>query len=313
MGIFKKKQPDVPRRRRETSEEGGGRATEADLAERYAFRRNRTLTGSASSQVSSTSEANAQLKSPRAKAHELAQKRRHLGVVFLLVIAGAAGLFFLIYQFTSGVVVRAQDVTMRLDPVYEKTIQEYLSRQPIERLRFLLNEAALAEYMRVQTPEVSDIHVEGASGFGVSTFVVTMRQPIAGWSIRGQQQYVDNSGTAFGRNYFAEPQVQIVDNSGIELDPGQAVASNRFLGFVGRVVGQAKAQGYDVAQVIIPSGTTRQVEVRLKGVGYPIKFSVDRAAGVQVEDMARSLRWLSGRGITPQYLDVRVSGKAFYK
>lgn len=311
MGIFKKKQYDVPRRRRETREDG--RATDAELADRYAFRRNRTLTGSASSQVSSISEANAQLQSPRAKAHELVQKRRHLGLILLLVMVGAAGLFFLIYQFTAGVIVRAQDVTTQLDPVYEETIQEYLSQQPIERLRFLLNENALTEYLHTRTPEVSGIHVEGMAGFGASRFIITLREPIAGWNIKGQQQYVDKTGTAFGRNYFAQPEVQIIDNSGIQLDPGQAVASNRFLGFVGRVVGQAKEQGYEVQQVIIPTGTTRQVEIRLKDVPYPIKFSVDRAAGVQVEDMARSLRWLSGRGITPQYLDVRVSGKAFYK
>lgn len=310
MALFSKKQPDAPRRRREAATE---RASESSLAQRYAFQRNRTFTGSASPNVTSSNEANSQLKSPRVQAHELVRKRRHIGLVLFLVLAGAAGLFVLISQFTAGVVVRGQDITMQLDPIYERTIQEYLSKQPIERLRFLLNEETLNRYLQAAAPEISDVQVQGAAGFGKSEFVVTMRRPIAGWAMHGQQQYVDNTGTAFGRNYFETPKVQIVDNSGIPVNAGQAVASNRFLGFVGRVVGLAKGQGYVAQQVIIPTGTTRQVEVRLEGVPYPIKFSVDRPAGEQVEDMARSLQWLSGHGITPQYLDVRVSGKAFYK
>ena len=134
-----------------------------------------------------------------------------------------------------------------------------------------------------------------------------------GGVIRGVQQYVDASGTSFLRNHFATPKVQIVDNSGIQVEAGQAVASNQFLGFVGRVVGLSNAQGHTVTQVIIPQNTTRQIELRLQDVGYPIKLSIDRPAGEQIEDMSRALGWLKGRNLNPGYLDVRVSGRAFYK
>lgn len=309
MALFSKKQTNIPKRREVTH----GRITEENLSDKYAFRRNRTLTGSMSSQVMSTNETGAQLKSSRVQAHELVKKRRHLGGILFLVLGTVVVLLALIYQFTAGVVVKAQDVSMQLDVTYEKAIQEYFSKQPIQRLRFLLNEEALGGYLRTVTPEVASVKNDGNAGFGKSAFIVTMRTPIAAWKINGDQQYVDTTGTAFSRNYFTTPPVQIVDNTGVEVTTGQAVASNRFLGFVGRVVGFAKTSGYSVQQVIIPAGTTRQVELRLEGVGYPIKFSVDRGAGGQVEDMVRSLRWFSGRNIAPKYLDVRVSGKAFYQ
>ena len=309
MALFsKKKQTDAPRRRQGAPE----RATDASLAERYAFQRNRTLTGSASSSVSSTNETGAQLKSPRVHAHELVHKRRRIGVTLLGVFAICLFLFVLVYEFTASVVVRTKDASVTLDPIYEKTIQEYLGKQPIERLRFALDEKRLSGFLQEKAPEVAGITTEGAAGFGRSSFIITLREPTAGWNVNGAQQYVDNTGTAFGRNYYDAPKVQIVDNSGVPTGAGP-VASNRFLGFVGRVVGLAKGQGYLAQEVIIPSGTTRQVELKLEGVQYPVKFSVDRGAGEQVEDMARSIRWLTGRGITPQYLDVRVSGKAFYK
>jgi hypothetical protein len=58
---------------------------------------------------------------------------------------------------------------------------------------------------------------------------------------------------------------------------------------------------------------TREVDIRLDGVGYPVRFSVDRPAGEQVEDMDRAMTWLNVQDKKPEYLDIRVSRRAFYK
>jgi cell division septal protein FtsQ len=313
MSLFAKKQPDVPRRRQDGVSSTPERATESSLSERYAFRRNRTITGSASSNVVSTNESNAQLKSSRVQAHDLAQQRQQLVGVLSVVLLGVVVLASLVFQFTAQVAVRTSDVSRSLAPEYATAVDDYLSRQPIERLRFLLREDALTDYLQSVTPEVESITSIGYGGLGKSVFVVEMRRPIAGWSIRGSQQYVDTSGVSFASNYYDKPQVQVVDNSGIQVEAGQAVASNQFLSFVGRVVGLANAKQYTVTQVTIPQGTTRQIELKMKDVAYPIKLSVDRPAGEQVEDMARSIAWLQSHKVTPQYLDVRVSGRAFYR
>jgi hypothetical protein len=313
MSLRSKKQPNIPRRRQDVSSSTSERATEKSLEERYAFRRNRTLTGSASSQVVSTNESNGQLKSARVQAHELVRKRRHIGGILFVVLLGTITLFSLVFQFTAQVVVRTSDVTRELGPTYGRAIDDYLARQPIERLRFMLREDALNDYMQTVTPEIESVSVDGFGGFGKSNFVLEMRRPIASWSIRGTQQYVDASGTSFAFNYYSSPKVQIVDNSGVQVDAGQAVASNQFLGFVGRVVGLASARQYIVTQVIIPQGTTRQIELRLQDVAFPIKLSVDRPAGEQIEDMSRSMTWLKSHTVNPEYLDVRVSGRAFYR
>jgi len=314
MALFSKKPPAEAPRRRQPTHGVDTRASETSLEERYAFKRNRTLTGSASSQVVSTNESNAQLKSPRVQAHELTKSRRHIGAILFLVLAIAAVLYGLIFQFTANVVVKAQsNVPATLDVSYAQAIQSYLSSQPTQRLRFMINTNQLNEYVQTKTPEVASVKVDGSAGFGKTQFIVTMREPIVGWSINGRQQYVDSSGTSFDRNYFVSPAVQVVDNSGVQVQAGQAIASNRFLGFVGRAVGLAKAGGYKATQVIIPAGTTRQVELRLDGLGYPIKLSIDRGVGEQIEDMARAIRWLGAHGTKPEYLDVRVSGEAFYR
>ncbi|HTJ73457.1 MAG TPA: hypothetical protein VL481_02610 [Verrucomicrobiae bacterium] len=311
MALFsRKKQTDVPRRRQAAFRD---EERKDDFDERYTFRRNRTITGSTSSQITSPGELNAQIKSPRAQAHELTRQRRHIGATLLLVLASAGVLFFLVSQFTAGAVVRATDVSIQLDTTYATLIDSYLSAQPLERLRFMTDTNHLVQYVQAKAPEVAGITLDGSAGLGKSTFVLTLREPTVGWTINGRQQYVDNTGTAFARNYFTTPAVQVVDKSGIQVEAGQAIASNRFLGFVGRAVALTKLQGFAVTQVIIPEGTTRQVALQLHGIRYPIKLSIDRGVGEQVEDMARAVRWLKAHGKSPQYLDVRVSGEAFYR
>jgi len=313
MALFsKKKQDDAPRRRQANFlDEENKESREFD--ERYSFKRNRTLTGSSSSQISSPGESSAQIKSPRVQAHELARQRRHIGATLLLVLVGSGLLYFLVSQFTATAIIQASDMSSNLDPSYAKTIDDYLSSQPLERFRFVTNVEHLGEYLQSKSPEIASIAIDGSAGLGKSVFTVTLRHPIVGWSINGKQEYVDNSGTSFAHNYFAAPAVQVVDKSGIQVQAGQAIASNRFLGFVGRAVGLTKNQGFTVVQVIIPEGTTREVELQLQGISYPIKLSIDRGVGEQVEDMARAVHWLQTHGQTPQYLDVRVSGEAFYR
>jgi hypothetical protein len=311
MALFsRKKQADIPRRRQAAFRD---EERKDDFDERYTFRRNRTITGSTSPQIASSGELNAQIKSPRAQAHELTRQRRHIGATLLLVLAGAGVLFFLVSQFTAGAAVRATDVSIQLDSNYATIIESYLTSEPLERLRFMTDTNHLTQYVQAKAPEVANVTLDGSAGIGKSTFVFTLREPTVGWTINGEQQYVDTTGTAFTRNYFTTPAVQVVDKSGVQVEAGQAIASNRFLGFVGRAVALAKQQGFIVTQVIIPEGTTRQVALQLHGLRYPIKLSIDRGVGEQVEDMARAVRWLKARGLSPQYLDVRVSGEAFYR
>jgi len=306
----KKSKANAPRRRQEPQQ----RATNDELTERYSFQRNRTLTGSSSSRISSPNEGGAQLKSPRVHVHHLADTRRRIGGVLGIVLLVSLGLYLLISQFTAKVAVSVKDTPQTsVQELYEPIIQDYFGQHPIERLRFLASSEELTKYVQTKAPEVETIDLEPSSNFATSHVVIKARQPITGWTINGSQQFVDASGTAFSRNYFTAPGVQIVDNSGVPVTSGQAVASNRFLGFVGRLVGFSQKRGYTVEQVIIPSGTTRQIELKIKDIPYHIKCSIDRPAGEQAEDLDRSIKYLQQRGMTPAYVDIRVSGKAFYR
>lgn len=312
MGLFKKKSKDAPRRRRFV--EGDTRESASINHQQHIFQRNRTLTGSISNNLSTTHHRT-DLESPRTQAHHLALQRQKIGGVLLIVVAIATLVLYLLFQFTARATVVVSDAAFssKVDKtIYEKAINDYLGKNPVERLRFALNKTNLNSYLTEKLPEVDDLSRVEFGAIGESTYALTMRRPVAGWMINNKQYFVDSKGMAFDRNYYANPGVEIIDQSGIGVQQGLAVASNRFLSFVGRVVALSKTNGFIVQQAIIPADTTRQLEIRLKDVAPLVKLSIDRPVGEQVEDMSRSLNYLSSHGLAPGYIDVRVSGKAFY-
>ena len=314
MAIFRKKtDTDVPRRR-QVSE--GVRESAVSSTDQQTFRRNRTLTGSTSDAISSSEHAQADMLSGRSHAHRLAHVRRRIGSLLVFIIGGIIVSFWLLTQLTAQVTITFTDTSInnvQNTSKYQQAINDYLGINPFARLRFLLDTEDLTKYMNAKVAEVDSVQSAQMGTIGETTFSLVMRKPVAGWKLGDKQYYVDAKGVAFEKNYFESPAVQIVDESGAALSQGTLIASNQFLGFVGRVVALSKARGYTVTDAILPAGTTRQLDIKLSGVVPIIKLSIDRPAGEQVEDMARAVAYLKSQGRTPEYIDVRVSGKAFYK
>jgi hypothetical protein len=273
------------------------------------FRRNRTMSGVRRDTMDPSH-------STRSQVHHLTTKRRRVGGIFLLVLLGIGVLTLIITQLTARVIVAgsSEPLTTTIDAdAYEKVINDYLGVNPVGRFRFALDQNGLSQFAAGVTPEVASIKQSGATNVVETRFIMTFRRPVAGWQINGHQYYVDNQGIVFEKNYYETPTLQIIDESGISPEQGSAVASARLLSFVGRVVAQAEEGNYEVTEAILPVGTTRQLEIRLKDVPSLVKLSIDRGAGEQVEDMIRVLRHLNSKGLSPGYVDVRVAGRAFYQ
>lgn len=315
MKLLQKKQQS-PNRRSSSPVSREGRASVNDLNARYAFRRNRTLTGSLSSDVSSVNEHRSELKSPRVQTHHLRKHRRRLFLLMVGVILAAAALGWLVFQSIAGVAIAVDTPIASAEPGrYEQSVQNYLNARPFERNRKTINTESLALYLQDNgSPEVIAARVDPApAGFGVSRIALTMRKPLVSWQTGSSRLYVDGTGAAFTRNYFAEPSVQVIDETGIQAVNNQVLASDRFLGFIGRMVGRLQDQGLVVSKVVLPANTTRQLQLSIADTSYPLRVSIDRPAGAQAEDIARSIRYLASKGVTPEYIDVRVEGKAYYR
>jgi hypothetical protein len=281
----------------------------------YVFRRSRTLTGSASSEIAVPAARRGQLKTDRLKLHELKAHRRRLlrmlGVV--LLILGTLG-FMLANFIVSPAIVATQPSSKQLtEKAYQDSMFAYFADHPLERFGFLLNDATLEAHLKNQHTELTSIAVERDWYGGNVRIDVFFRQPLLVWKTGQQQFYVDNQGIAFTYNHFAEPAVAVTDQTGLPPDQSGAVASTRFIRFLGRMVGAVNdyKKGKVIAVIIPPS--TRQIDLKLEGRDYPIKTNSDRDPLQQAEDVATALTRLDERGVKPQYVDLRVAHRAYYK
>lgn len=281
----------------------------------YVFRRSRTLTGSASTEVTAPAAKRGQLKTDRLKLHELKAHRRKilrmLGVVSLIL----ACLAFMLANFILTPNIVAVQTGTKQPPTqgYQESMYSYFADHPLERFGFLLNDSGLESHLKNKHTEVASLAVERDWYGGNVRVGVFFRQPLLVWKTGQQQFYVDNQGIAFTYNHFAEPTVAVTDQTGLPPDQSGAVASTRFIRFLGRMVGAVNdyKKGKVVAVIIPPS--TRQIDLKLEGREYPIKTNSDRDPLQQAEDIATALTHLDQKGIKPQYVDLRVAHRAYYK
>jgi len=252
----------------------------------------------------------------RTRSQELINHRRRISVIIFFIITIILLLAFSITQLTGKSTLVINTVSMKKNPTlaeYDASFKEFLNSNPLYRVRALLDENSLDNYMSINRPEILSITDIGKHSFFETAYKVNFRKPVARWQIYETVYYVDSFGKAFERNYFEEPDLNIIDNSGIKLDKGEAVVSNKFLRFVGRLVDEALDKGYFITEATIPPETTREINIKLRGRALYIKMAVDRDISNQIEDMSNTLLYLDKNGIQPSYIDIRISGKAFYK
>ena len=102
-------------------------------------------------------------------------------------------------------------------------------------------------------------------------------------------------------------QAKIVD----EDNRGQI--STRMRNYIALLERDLRDLGYNVTQVVLPTGTSRELYVDLEGKKVYLKVNLDRDTAVTAEDADRTIRYLEERGLEATYIDVRVEGKAYYK
>lgn len=281
----------------------------------YVFRRSRTLTGTTSAQVAPSAEKRGQLKTDRLKAHERHQRRQRLFKIAVGVGCLGAFVWYLGAMFiVTPTIATIKGVNAPAVATYQKSITDVLNATMFQHFGFLLKPEVLQAELKQKHAELRSVGVSRTWYGGNVVFDLTFRKPILVWQTGGERFYVDDQGVAFKYNHYAEPAVVVTDESGIAPEStGGAVASSRFISFLGQLVGAINQ--YDkgrVTAIIIPT-STREINLRLEGREYPIKTHIDRDPLEQAEDVASALAYLDSKGVQPAYLDVRVPHKAFYK
>ncbi len=278
------------------------------------FRRSRTLTGSVSSRVRAANEDGSHLRSPRLHEHDLRSRRRKISGILVASLGVAAGLVWLLDQLIVTPSIHYQPATAHADTArYTTIVEKYFNDRPLERFQFVLNPNTFSAYMVEEAPELSSAVITGSEGLASHDVLLGVRQPIALWQINDRHYYVDGSGVSFERNLLSAPRISVKDETGLPATSQQIVASTKMMRFIGRVVDVVSARIAPVDEVVIPPATLKEVDIIVKNRPYRIRLNIDRDPVEQANDVIATLQHLDARAISPQYIDARVSGRAFYK
>ncbi|MDO4871878.1 MAG: hypothetical protein Q4A27_00380 [bacterium] len=252
--------------------------------------------------------------SERLENRKLVVRRRKI-TGFLFALFAVSGLVLIILsQFVSTVGVKdvaGKAISKAGD--YSAKIEEYYARQPIERIRSYLNVNNLLTNLQADFPEIKNIEKISMVGFGKYTFELEFRKPVASWSANDKTLYVDDSGTSFETNYFEAPELTVSDESNFETNSGAVIASNSFISFIGKAVSAANLRGIKITKITIPALSVRQVNIMVEGVNYSIKMLTTESPEGQVANLATAINYFNNKRISPEYLDLRVEGKGYYK
>lgn len=242
------------------------------------------------------------------------RRRKMTGFFVALAVVSGLILAFLI-QFVASFSVVNYDGGQELSnaPDYVSKIEEYYSAQPIERIRSYLNKENLLDFIQKSHPEVEEIESLAVSGLSKYIFKVRFRKPVASWSAGNKKLYVDANGVSFEKNFYSEPDLTVSDESGIQASSGKTVASSAFIGFVGKLVSAADSQGVKITKISIPAQSLRQVQVFVDDVSYPAKMLISESAEGQMANFLKAINYFSKNNLAPEYIDLRIEGKGYYK
>ncbi len=251
--------------------------------------------------------------SERSENQKLVIRRRKLGAFFVILAIFISLISIFLFQFISKVSVVSNESKSQNLSKYEKSVEEYLNINPSERILSNLNKNALLESLQKDYPEVLSISDIKFNGLTLYKIYLDFRKPVASWLVDGKEFFVDSEGVSFNINNFEKPSLNIIDDSGAIVSNGKNVASSSFFSFIGKLVSAANKQGLEVSKIRIPPLSLRQVEVSVKGVSYFARMSTADSVEGQIINFKKAIEYFGTHKISPNYIDLRIEGKGYYK
>ncbi len=210
--------------------------------------------------------------------------------------------------------------TVHRDPkTYQAGIEEIWKKSPFNRTKLTVSTDKIEQEISDQFAELSSIQIE-LPLLGKRPYIrITSAQPaIELVSVNGSF-YVDNAGLVLARTSdLSKNQLDslavVRDESGLSAEPGKIIMSAAQVEFLQKLYAQLRAESVVVSSIILPKTAANQADLRVDGQSYYVKFSLDSDPRQAVGTYLAAKKKLEAESIKPaEYMDVRISEKAFYK
>jgi hypothetical protein len=240
------------------------------------------------------------------KERQVKRKRFVKYVVIVMFI------FIIWLQRISGVAVEPSLKSTSLDIKIQQAHQDYFNQE--SRWYFSLNRDKYVEYIenKVDSFDVWSIK------YNFLTKDITIqgkpRQGSLRWQSQGIQYLVDANGVIFSSEDNKTAKLPLViDPKNVDTSKQRTVTYKRFVTFVNVLDETWKKNGFKPKNYSV-SDDLKRVDCYFDDKPYSIYINTNEEPGFQVDDAKKVIDHLSKNNQQPtQYIDVRVSGKAFWK
>lgn len=205
----------------------------------------------------------------------------------------------------------------RSDEVYSDFVAQLLGKSVLNKSKLTFNSNSLVESLQQQFPEVDS---------AIVTLPLLGRKPIVRIAVSSPafilatsqgSYYVNDKGLPLVRVSEVEKQPEnvsiITDETGLPIKTGKQVLTTDTVSFISQLLEQLKATKTSHESITLPL-EANEVQVKLIGVPYAVRFNSLLDARTQVGTFIAVKQRLEGKGETPEeYIDVRVEERAYYK
>lgn len=210
--------------------------------------------------------------------------------------------------------------TVHRDPkAYQDGVQAIWKQSLLNRTKLTVSTSAIRQDILSQFGELSAVHIEFPLLGRRPTVLLTPTQPALQFITSNGSFYVDANGKTLARttdllqNELKDvPTVQ--DETGVIAEPGKGIIPASQALFLGQLYAQLRAGDVAIASITLPARVANEADVRIDGLPYLVKFSLDSDPRQAVGSYLAAKTKLAADGIKPaEYIDVRVGEKVFYK
>ena len=194
---------------------------------------------------------------------------------------------------------------------YEKTFDQLLSASILNQNKLTVDTNGIARKMQAAHPELESVTVitpligiRPGLYIHVSESVFTLKQDATSYVLSA-------AGYITGRGAVSSLPV-VIDETGEQVTVAKQLLPSSHVDFMKTIWYELSKQGIATDTLILPKGKAFEVDMRLKGKSYYLKFNVTEDAMRQSGAAVAVIQQL-GDTNPKEYIDLRVPGKAYYK
>lgn len=313
--MFKKKPPvEQPRARQRVSDMNTSQQRNTAV---FSYHANRSTSLEARGRMTTEEQQPKRSKVPRRLLSKMTPKHALGSLVGLIVVLLLMGL-----SSTPKIVVLGADsnqfALQNLD-VYQQAAHVAFGKSLTNNNKLTINTDAVAAELQSKFPELHAVSISLPFLGRQPTVYVQPAVPQMVFSTPNGQFILDSNGRALA-DYSSHTELPsdravpiVTDQSGITAQKGTIVFPSQSVRFITEVAAQLYAKQIKVDSWILPAGGS-ELDVKVSGTPYFVKFNLQANAREEAGTFLATKNYLDGQHKTPtQYIDARVTGRAYYK